>query len=328
MGTGIHSLAITIRSSFDECINQPFGTGSMRGILVLCSLFAVHTSLVGQVVPPCFNPDAACCARAGSRLHAPEWVVCDRPSVDFDTIQQGAHPFLLWVLMNVSEDTVRVDDVQAASSSSVTPWWDRNRLVAPGDTVSVRAAFQSAGKTGLQSKALTVMIKLANPPMQNGTDDCGVHEAGQRTVLTLTGYVRFSEDAAFAASSALLPSDFNTQYEDFSHLTAADSARAPRARWDATALRIGALRATTDTTVSVRLWNDGQTPLYIRRYWFGSYEVTLRDTAVKPGKHTTLSLHIPAVPPGTRDNHNPVFNIWVNDPRQPEQHVRFSWWHE
>lgn len=100
--------------------------------------------------------------------------------------------------------------------------------------------------------------------------------------------------------------------EDFDALTDAQLAKSPAATLSATLLNL-------DQAATLTLRNDGKTPLTVRRLYTTDpgLTVTAKDTKIKPGKHTVITVTANADGPV-----NAKVILITNDPLNPTQTIR------
>lgn len=113
--------------------------------------------------------------------------------------------------------------------------------------------------------------------------------------------------------------------EDFSHLTEAELARAPRIETSVTALDLKRVsRSDKPSRHSFDIINRGQSTLIIRGVSCAdpAVKVTVKETKIKPGKKTRAEVEIDPSRIGSTELLNARVNIIANDPDHPSTMVR------
>ncbi len=99
-------------------------------------------------------------------------IAFEATTMDMGKVIQGARVERRYVFTNTGKTPLVIADVRSTCGCTVAQDWPKDPL-APGEGGTITVSFDSEGRTGVQSKAITVVANT-NPPS---------------TVLTLTGEV-------------------------------------------------------------------------------------------------------------------------------------------
>ena len=81
---------------------------------------------------------------------------------DFGDIVVGDKVEYIFEFENIGNEPLILSDVRTTCGCTA-PEWPREP-VAPGETASLKVVFNSAGKSGIQNKVITVMSNAVNSP--------------------------------------------------------------------------------------------------------------------------------------------------------------------
>jgi hypothetical protein len=84
------------------------------------------------------------------------------PEYNFGRVAQGTLVKARFVVLNEGKAPLQIQEIKPSCSCSVLSW--ERRTIAPGDSLPVEIAFNTAGKVGRQRKSFTILSNAANSP--------------------------------------------------------------------------------------------------------------------------------------------------------------------
>ncbi len=84
------------------------------------------------------------------------------PEYNFGRVAQGTLVKARFVVLNEGKAPLQLQEIKPSCSCSVLSW--ERRTLAPGDSLPVEIAFNTAGKVGRQRKSFTILSNAANSP--------------------------------------------------------------------------------------------------------------------------------------------------------------------
>lgn len=136
-------------------------------------------------------------------------IACDEPNFDFGTVDNQTTIEHTFLIKNIGDTTLEITQVKPACGCTVAELTEK--MVPPGGISHVTAKLSLQGRSGLQSKAITIFSNDPQNPQYrvsiNGTAAQSVQVAPERLMFGQVGPGQSSE--LFVDISGLAPEPFN-----------------------------------------------------------------------------------------------------------------------
>jgi hypothetical protein len=197
-----------------------------------------------------------------------------KESHDFGTIEEGTQASFTFDIKNVGDQPLIINNVQP-SCGCTTPEWTKEPI-APGSTGKIMATFNSQGRPGAFSKAVTVMNNTSEPTR----------------VLTIKGFVG--------------PKAENKNY------TVDELTNSPIVSLDRKLFNFGKIESGQTIHQKIKLTNKGKTVMKFNGVQSGCYCVnyTIVKPEIAPGE--TAELELSYLPKGLGEQ-NDIVVLSTND---------------
>jgi hypothetical protein len=126
----------------------------VRTVTTLCLL--LHACWAHAQIPPTPQPEGA------NATPQPRLIVSER-SIDLGRIIEGDMAQAIWTLQNQGDAELVIERTQAGCGCTVVQLDEDQKRIPPGESIALKAEFNSQGRRGEQSKPVTV---YSNDPVE------------------------------------------------------------------------------------------------------------------------------------------------------------------